>query len=42
METAQDVAEPVAPAYYVMDERGERVSLVEALAALGLMTDGGK
>ena len=42
VETAQDVAEPVAPAYYVMDERGERVSLGEALAALGIVTDGGK
>lgn len=41
LETAQDVAQ-AAPAYYVTDERGERVSLVEALAALGIVTDGGK
>jgi hypothetical protein len=42
LETAADVEAVTPPAYYVVNERGERVPLVEALAALGIVTDGGK
>ena len=42
LETAEDVARFAAPGYFVTDAAGQRVPLLSALAALGLVTDGGK
>ena len=37
-----DVIDLPAPGYFVTDAAGQRVPLLSALAALGLVTDGGK